>query len=281
MCHLALILADLLDWGTPCNSSTKFPEQKHSILWVIVTVHHYKGFSSYLWDNWGASLAKEKCVFRQTWWLIFWRLLLLPGANRETIGAVRMWWWWVRQVPGGRKYGEDISHSPSHRCSWVFCEISSVTQESQEKLGGKQRSLKGDASPCAELPLQWGRTKQQEPEPHKNVSQPPTAPVLVRKVRSASSPALGRWTHPCGCLVAIGGDHDCGSSSPCTPSRSTSGHPRWPGGGTSGSPGRCPSPSPGHPWELHIPPRVPTCRETSAETGTYEGATAQRCVTWC
>lgn len=142
MCHLALILADLLDWGTPCNSSMKFPERKHSALQIIAAATHDKGLSSYLWDSWGTNLAKEKRVFRQMWWLIVWRLFLALVTNRGTVGAGRMWWPWVGQVPGGRKHRADISHNLSDVRSWVFCEILAVRQESQEKLEGRKGSRK-------------------------------------------------------------------------------------------------------------------------------------------
>lgn len=69
----------------------------------------------------------------------FWQLLLPSDANRETMGAGLLWWWWIGQVPGGRRCREHISHNLLHKCSWVFCEISTMTQESQEKLRGKER----------------------------------------------------------------------------------------------------------------------------------------------
>lgn len=67
---------------------------------------------------------------------------LALGANRETVRTVRMWWPWVGQVPGRRKHRVDISHKLSDSCSWVFCEISAVRQESQKKLKGRKGSRK-------------------------------------------------------------------------------------------------------------------------------------------
>lgn len=59
------------------------------------------------------------------------------------------WWRWVGQMPGGGKRGEDVSHSPSRTCSWVLCEISAATQESQEKPGGgKKRAQESPGGGC-------------------------------------------------------------------------------------------------------------------------------------
>jgi len=84
----------------------------------------------------------------------------------KSIGAVGVRWQWVRQGPGGGKCRGDLSHSLSQTCSWVFCEISAVTRESQEKLGGKKGSGKAQEvaasygcinSPCAPGEVPDGR----------------------------------------------------------------------------------------------------------------------------
>lgn len=216
MCHLALILADLLDWGTPCNSSTKFPEWKHSALQIIVTTQHDKGLSSYLWDSLvGGQILQRRSVFsgKCDGWSSDDFLAL--GANRGTVRTVRMWWPGVGQVPGGRKHRADISHNLSDSCSWVFCEISAVRQESQKKLEGRKGSRKtqevsasyswmnspwapGEVSEWRWFSLHWvtselRKTMQQEHEQQENIQFPQTAlSVPVGKVYFACYPALGR-----------------------------------------------------------------------------------------
>lgn len=295
MCHLALILADC--WteahrATPQNSqSAKTPcfvcnsdcaTWQRPFLLPVGQLGEGGGRMGCGWE--GADLAKEKCIFRWKWWLIFWPLLLPPGANRETIWAIGVWWRWIGQVPGCREGGQDMSCSPSHTCSLVF----RSTGKSEKALGkGGSRKTQEEASsyiwknsPCipGEVPqrrcfsLCWVTPATRMDQA---VGTWATAKCIVTSdsISASREGALCSPHHPCWegeCVPIVAYWQRVVTTAVGPAALASLPIPRLSMQG--GSPGLCPSCSPGQLWELCIPLCVPTCRETSAETGTYECA---------